>query len=113
MPAAPEDRLAAYLDATGLAREGVDLNQIKMVGEEEYVLIKPLMFHWTMIRGPLWNTHGYDDRWCYADAEKARTAFDAFPADAPADYEPDGWHRHPPTGRRRENADPEAESFRP
>lgn len=45
------------------------------------------------------NAFGYGDRWCYKDYQAAKTALDAWDGTG----EPDGWHRHPPTGRRREN----------
>lgn len=104
-------RIAEFLHATGMDDEGVTSAMIKVIGEDEYVAIKPLLFHWTMIRGSLFDVNGYDDRWCYANRTLAEAALAAFPTDAGADYEPEGWHRHPRTGRRRENADPDAESF--
>lgn len=45
---------------------------------------------------------GYEDRWCYhsvADALRALNRWDGT-------GEPDGWHRHPTSGRRREDGDP-------
>ncbi len=45
---------------------------------------------------------GYRDRWCYetmADARRALAEWDGAPG-----TEPDGWHRHPATGRRRDLA---------
>lgn len=108
-----DPRIETFLKDTGMDVERVTPEMIKVIGEDEYVAIKPLMFHWTMIRGSLFDTSTYDDRWCYATRELAEAALAAFPTDAGADYEPDGWHRHPMTGRRRENADPEAETFSP
>ena len=46
---------------------------------------------------------GYADRWCFTDYAKARAALDAW--DGEEDTEPQGWHRHPPTGRRRPDGD--------
>jgi hypothetical protein len=48
---------------------------------------------------------GYGDRWCYESYEKAKAALDAWDGEG----EPTGWHRHPDTGRRRENGDPATE----
>lgn len=42
---------------------------------------------------------GYGDRWCYKTYEAAKAALDAWDGNGG----PDGWHRHPKTGRRREN----------
>lgn len=52
------------------------------------------------------------DRWCYhslGDAVVAMLNWGAF------DFvgEPDGWHRHPSSGRRRENGDPSKEIISP
>lgn len=47
---------------------------------------------------------GYGDRWCYETEEKARAALDEW-ARRGGDGEPNGWHRHPTTGRRRPNGD--------
>lgn len=41
---------------------------------------------------------GYEDRWCYPTYEAARTALDRW--DGADNTEPEGWHRHPNTGRR-------------
>lgn len=42
---------------------------------------------------------GYGDRWCYKNYQLAKAALDAWDGTG----EPDGWHRHPDSGRRREN----------
>jgi len=52
---------------------------------------------------------GYGDRWCYKTFEGAQNAL----AEWSGDGEPNGWHRHPDTGRRRENGDPEKETIQP
>lgn len=50
----------------------------------------------------------YDDGWCYHNLASALTALDAWDGSG----EPTGWHRHPPSGRRRENGDPAKEIVR-
>lgn len=50
----------------------------------------------------------YEDRWCYTDVPAALRAAQAWRGDWPA-TEPDGWHRHPSTGRRRHHGDPASE----
>ncbi len=51
--------------------------------------------------------YGYEDRWCY---ETVAQATDALAKWSGADgTEPEGWHRHPPSGRRRKNGDPATE----
>lgn len=74
-------------------------------GEEAGVI--ELMFTYAIVSGL--SGFGYEDRWCYHSqdaAEKALTEWDG-------EYgtEPEGWHRHPSTGRRRVNADPQQESI--
>lgn len=54
---------------------------------------------------------GYGDRWCYQTYEKARDALDQW-ARRGGEGEPEGWHRHPATGRRRPNGDAKLEHIR-
>ena len=57
------------------------------------------------------NLGEYDDRWCYKslpDAIKAAVEWD--PAVEP---EPEGWHRHPLTGRRRPDGNKSKEYINP
>jgi len=50
---------------------------------------------------------GYEDRWCF---ESRQLAIDALKEwNRETDAEPMGWHRHPDTGRRRPEGDPEKE----
>lgn len=50
---------------------------------------------------------GYGDRWCYSTLEKAQEALRAWSGESGT--EPMGWHRHPRTGRRRPDGDPNKE----
>lgn len=45
------------------------------------------------------NDWGYENRWCYKTVQAAKDALDAWDGTG----EPEGWHRHPTTGRRRED----------
>lgn len=65
--------------------------------------IKRLFFHYTLIRGTVGDESGYFDRWCYPDRERASEAFLAWQSSG--ESEPSGWHRHPPSGRRRPDGD--------
>ena len=75
-----------------------------------WIMGERLMFHWMVIRGTydgiLEGLPGmYFDRWCYDTEANAGAAVSLFPVNPPADYEPDGWHRHLGTHRRRPNGD--------
>lgn len=93
--------------AANLARLRADYKYVVDREDGTYVAIYPLLFHWTMIVGAIDDPY-YDDRWCYATEDKAMTAYCEWAA---RDYagEPNGWHRHPNTGRRRTNGDPATE----
>lgn len=101
--------ITRYLDRTGLATDGVAPSQIRDLGDGTYVMIRPLLFHWMMVRGDFEDLIGYFDRWCYADETGARAALNAFPEQPEPSYEPVGWHRHPLSGRRRPDGDPSRE----
>ncbi|WP_411839707.1 hypothetical protein [Paracoccus sp. ME4] len=106
------ERLEQFIRATGY--EGIVRPEwVRILPGDRYVMAKPLMFHWSIITGSLLDETNYDDRWCYASGERALEALASWPQDPPGDYEPEGWHRHPATGRRREDADPEREHFAP
>lgn len=52
---------------------------------------------------------GYDDMWCYNTLGEAIAAGHNWDGTG----EPVGWHRHPPTGRRRPNGDAAKEYIAP
>ncbi len=60
--------------------------------------IMPLLFTHAIILGRIGDMNSYMDRWCYHSLDKARKAHNAWNGTG----EPEGWHRHPTTGRRRE-----------
>lgn len=80
----------------------------KILADGRWSAVMPLLFTAAIItmepdieKASLW----YEDRWCYhslPDAVKALSVWNG-------EGEPDGWHRHPQTGRRRTNGDPLAE----
>ncbi|AXQ69838.1 hypothetical protein HOU03_gp430 [Caulobacter phage CcrSC] len=79
------------------------------MGNGMWAGIKRLMFHWTMHTGEIDNEWSYVDRWCYQTRELASAALRAWAADG-FDGEPQGWHKHPKTGRTREGGDPAKET---
>lgn len=68
---------------------------------KEYIAIMPLIFTHAIVKGTVGNIYCYDDRWCYSDYWAAKEAIDAWDGVG----EPNGWHRHPATGRRRPQGD--------
>ena len=66
-----------------------------------WAAIWPLMFTHAIITGKIGNTTDVDDRWCYPDYPAAQAALDAWDGTG----EPQGWTRHPATGRRRPEGD--------
>lgn len=55
-----------------------------------------LLFHYTMQIDI--DSFGYADRYCFATKELAMKAFEEWSGVG----DPEGWHRHPSTGRRRD-----------
>lgn len=52
--------------------------------------------------------YGHGDRWCYHTLGAALLGLGRW-MEADGEGEPSGWHRHPTTGRRRDNGDPAKE----
>lgn len=53
--------------------------------------------------------YGFDDVWCFDTPERAIRALVEWDGEG----EPEGWIRHPMSGRRRPNGNPEAEYVMP
>lgn len=66
---------------------------------ERWAGLFQFMFTSAIIVGRMGDRHGYSDRWCYRDKDAALAALDAWTLTGGAG-EPEGWHRHPDTGRR-------------
>ncbi len=71
----------------------------KPIAGRRIAFIMPLMFTHAIIVARIGDEYSYDDRWCYHAYASAKAALDAWDGVG----EPIGWHRHPATGRRREN----------
>jgi len=69
--------------------------------------IAPFAFSVAKVADMTRDGYGYGARWCYATIGAARAALAAW--DGATDSEPQGWHRHPATGRRRPDGDPARE----
>jgi hypothetical protein len=71
---------------------------VRQLDDTQYSAIMPLLFTHAIIVGRIGDYSGYEDRWCYGGLSKAQAAHNAWDGTG----EPEGWHRHPATGRRRE-----------
>lgn len=77
--------------------------QIGVKGEAGICCLHRYFYTWAILSGL--HNYGYEGRWCYHDYAKAKAAYDAWDGRG----EPGGWHRHPDSGRRREDGDPATE----
>lgn len=80
-------------------RYQVDLEDLRDLQDGTWLMVGRLLFHWTVRRGTFLDVTLELDRWCYRTEAGARSAFSIFPQGPPPNYEPEGWYRHPPTGR--------------
>lgn len=56
--------------------------------------VMPFLFTWAIVSD--FDHAGYRDRWCFETLGDALGALEAWDGEA----EPEGWHRHPNSGRR-------------
>jgi len=70
----------------------------RQLPDGRYIGTLRLLYHWT-IHVDIDPT-GYADRYCFENYELAKRAFDEWNGEG----DPDFWHRHPGTGRRRDPA---------
>ena len=69
---------------------------IRLLPNDKYAAIMPLMFTHAIIIGSMGDRFSYDDRWCYHSYESASKALNEWDGVG----EPMGWHRRPASGRR-------------
>lgn len=78
-------------------------------GDGRWAGVMAFMFTVAIVVGRIDDHYpGYDDRWCYGTTDDAITALNLWMLSG-FEGEPQGWHRHPASGRRRTNGDPETE----
>jgi len=77
--------------------------------DDDWLGVMPMTFGKGRICSGM-NEMGYEDCWCYESVGQAVTAMNAW--DPAKDKEPQGWMRHPYSGRRREGGDPANEVVR-
>lgn len=71
---------------------------IKFMPDGSYAGLFQFMYSWGVVAGL--HMYGYEDRWCFHGYDKAKAALDAWDGED----EPQGWHRHLNSGRRRDEA---------
>lgn len=82
---------------------------IRRLDEHRYVAVVPFLFTYGVVWGWLDELRYFEDRWCYHDLTAAVAAATVWNGE----QEPDGWHRHPLTGRRRPGGDKTQEYINP
>lgn len=86
--------------------EGCGFFAIRQVDAGHWVALYRYMFTTAIVKGALFDRTTLADRWCYPEAAAAVQAFVAWDG---VTGEPDGWVKHPASGRCRYNSDPERE----
>lgn len=99
-------RIATYLHTL---QETCNIISPRDLGDGRWAGVIGYLFTHAIVVGKIGDLNSYDDRWCYHDSDSAKAALEAWDGSG----EPEGWHRHPLTGRRRENGDAEAEYLAP
>lgn len=86
--------------------EGVDLPEnlqfhytaMRTLPDGRIIGVHRLLFHWTLHIGI--TEWGYEERYCYATEAQAVAAMKEWNGEDDPGH---GWHRHPESGRRRDN----------
>lgn len=84
----------SYNDASFLSA----YEKTKVLKDERVCGVLRLLFHWTLHVDI--HEMGYEDRYCYATKELALNAMEKWDGTG----EPENWHRHPKSCRRRDIA---------
>jgi hypothetical protein len=80
----------------------------RLLDDGRVLAVYPMIFTFRLVVGPAGDM-GYDDCWCFHDQRAALVQLASWDGTG----EPVGWHRHPPSGRRRPDGDPEQEYVNP
>ena len=84
------------------------LKHVRWFEHGRYAAVRPLLFTHAIIAGRLDSEMSIENQWCFHTHEAARDALAAWDGSG----EPEGWHRHPDTGRRRPGGDAQREEIR-
>jgi hypothetical protein len=78
-----------------------DYRNPKPISGKRCACLVKFLFTWAILVTRIGDQAGYEDRWCYSSYGKAKMALELWDGTG----EPVGWHRHPPSGRRRQFVD--------
>lgn len=107
-PAAePEPFVPVPEDLRAIGPHAYYAKHVEVEGVALAVWVVPMLFTTRVMIGEASSRATVDDMWCYHDPIRAIAA--AVIWDPAVDKEPHGWHRHPPSGRRRPDGDPDQE----
>jgi len=84
---------------------------LRLLPDGRAVWIQRQIFTYAITIGHADDGFGYDTEWTYETEERALAALKKWNPLEQA--EPEGWHRHPDSGRRRPDGDPAKEYVRP
>ena len=98
-------RMAQAMFMVDLARAGFE--QVRPIPGGRWAGLYPYMFTVAIVTGKLLDRHELEDRWCYNSRLVADAALSVWNGTG----EPNGWIRHPRSGRCRYDADPNREVY--
>lgn len=101
---APYDTVASYFDEM----IGFGFLGIRPAEPGYWVALHRYAFTVAIVKGRMFDRYELTDRWCYSEAAAAVEAFAAWDG---VTGEPDGWIKHPASGRCRYGGDPDREVF--
>ena len=94
LPLRPSDETLRFL--TWLVVEE-RLRDVALLPDGRWVALRDFLFTVAIVVGQVGDKTEVSDRWCYHSYREARDALEMWDGTG----EPEGWHRHPFSGRRR------------
>lgn len=101
---ASNDTVASYFDEM----IGLGFLGIRKAEPGYWVAVYRYAFTVAIVKGRMFDCYELADRWCYSEAAAAVEAFAAWDGFT---GEPDGWVKHPASGRCRYDSDPNRQVF--
>lgn len=82
------------------------------MGDGKWAALSRFAFTMAILKGSMFDDYGYEDRWCFDSWRSAVVGLADWIARG-FEGEPQGWHRHPDSGRRRPDGDASKEYINP